>query len=213
MNKMCRTTNQSGRSMIEMLGVLAIIGVLSVGGIAGYSKAMMKFKINKTIDQVTQLSQNIRTLYAKQKNYASLSHKVIRKANLAPSELFIDTDSDYKMTNAFGGEFIVLTGFGLKTQGDYKDFMFVLDKIPEDACIELLTHDWGSGAYSGLVAIAAHGISDNDNTYLGCSGINGDSETGIACPQGSVVSIPMPVDIAVNICSDNRNGQVGWKFY
>ena len=28
--------NQNGRSMIEMLGVLAIIGVLSVGGIAGY---------------------------------------------------------------------------------------------------------------------------------------------------------------------------------
>ena len=27
---------QSGRSMIEMLGVLAIIAVLSVGGIAGY---------------------------------------------------------------------------------------------------------------------------------------------------------------------------------
>ena len=34
--------NESGRSMIEMLGVLAIIGVLSVGGIAGYSKAMNK---------------------------------------------------------------------------------------------------------------------------------------------------------------------------
>ena len=27
--------SQIGRSMIEMLGVLAIIGVLSVGGIAG----------------------------------------------------------------------------------------------------------------------------------------------------------------------------------
>ncbi|MBR2136742.1 MAG: prepilin-type N-terminal cleavage/methylation domain-containing protein [Alphaproteobacteria bacterium] len=36
-------TNQSGRSMIEMLGVLAIIGVLSVGGIAGYSKAKASF--------------------------------------------------------------------------------------------------------------------------------------------------------------------------
>ena len=33
--------------MVEMLGVLAIIWVLSVGGIAGYSKAMMKYKINK----------------------------------------------------------------------------------------------------------------------------------------------------------------------
>ncbi len=40
---------QRGRSMIEMLGVLAIIGVLSVGGVAGYSKAMMKWKINKAV--------------------------------------------------------------------------------------------------------------------------------------------------------------------
>ena len=42
--------NESGRSMIEMLGVLAIIGVLSVGGIAGYSKDMNKFKTNKVAD-------------------------------------------------------------------------------------------------------------------------------------------------------------------
>ena len=42
---------EKGRSMIEMLGVLAIIGVLSVGGIAGYSKAMTKYKVNKTIDE------------------------------------------------------------------------------------------------------------------------------------------------------------------
>ncbi len=38
--------NQYGRSMIEMLGVLAIIAVLSVGGIAGYSKAMLKWRSN-----------------------------------------------------------------------------------------------------------------------------------------------------------------------
>ncbi len=47
--------SQSGRSIIEMLGVLAIIGVLSVGGIAGYSKAMEKWKINKTISEYSML--------------------------------------------------------------------------------------------------------------------------------------------------------------
>ena len=36
--------SQCGRSMVEMLGVLAIIGVLSVGAIAGYSSAMTKIK-------------------------------------------------------------------------------------------------------------------------------------------------------------------------
>ena len=47
--------SQSGRSMIEMLGVLAIIAVLSVGGIAGYSKAMEKFKVNKLVEECTNL--------------------------------------------------------------------------------------------------------------------------------------------------------------
>ncbi|MDY4690291.1 MAG: type II secretion system protein [Alphaproteobacteria bacterium] len=54
-----RGANSFGRSMIEMLGVLAIIGVLSVGGIAGYSKAMEKFKINKVIDDFNMLAMNI----------------------------------------------------------------------------------------------------------------------------------------------------------
>ena len=37
---------QCGRSMIEMLGVLAVVGILSVGGIAGYSKAVRMYKSN-----------------------------------------------------------------------------------------------------------------------------------------------------------------------
>lgn len=49
----------AGRSMIEMLGVLAIIAVLKVGGIAGYSKAMQKYKINKMLDDYTMLITNI----------------------------------------------------------------------------------------------------------------------------------------------------------
>ena len=48
-----------GRSMIEMLGVLAIIAVLSVGGIAGYSKAMEKFKITKAIGDYAILIQGL----------------------------------------------------------------------------------------------------------------------------------------------------------
>ena len=50
---------EKGRSMIEMLGVLAIIGVLSVGGIAGYSKAMEKFKLNQAVKDYTYVTQNI----------------------------------------------------------------------------------------------------------------------------------------------------------
>ena len=50
---------ENGRSMIEMLGVLAILAVLSVGGIAGYSKAMQKYKVNKMLDDYTMLTTDI----------------------------------------------------------------------------------------------------------------------------------------------------------
>ena len=45
----------AGRSMIEMLGVLAIIAVLTVGGIAGYSKAMKKYQANKVVGEIIQV--------------------------------------------------------------------------------------------------------------------------------------------------------------
>ena len=50
---------QCGRSMIEMLGVLAIVAVLSVGGIAGYSKAMEKWRINKLMEEYSYMIQGI----------------------------------------------------------------------------------------------------------------------------------------------------------
>lgn len=55
MDKNVKNRQCSGRSMIEMLGVLAIIGVLSVGGIAGYSKAMQKWRTNKIIADYNML--------------------------------------------------------------------------------------------------------------------------------------------------------------
>ena len=58
-----RQTNPIGRSMIEMLGVLAIIGVLSVGGIAGYTKAMEKIHVNKIVNMISDISTTIRTAY------------------------------------------------------------------------------------------------------------------------------------------------------
>ena len=43
---------QSGRSMIEMLAVLAIMGILTVGGIAAYSFAVSKHRANQIYSQV-----------------------------------------------------------------------------------------------------------------------------------------------------------------
>ena len=48
--------NESGRSLTEMLGVLAVMGVLTIGAIAGFNYAMNKQRANATVNYVNQLA-------------------------------------------------------------------------------------------------------------------------------------------------------------
>ena len=91
--------------MIEMLGVLAIVGVLSVGGIAGYSKAMEKFKLNKAISEYSMLifgmQDYIETI---QKYTIDQPHigavQIAEAANLIPQAWEIQ--SDYGLLDVYG---------------------------------------------------------------------------------------------------------------
>ena len=54
--KKMKNVNESGRSMVEMLGVLAIIGVLSIGGIAGYTLAMNRYRANEALQAASLIA-------------------------------------------------------------------------------------------------------------------------------------------------------------
>ncbi len=154
--------NQNGRSMIEMLGVLAIIGVLSVGGIAGYSKAMMKYRINKTIEQITLIAGNIHTFFANQKSYADLDgddKTIIKKAKLVPDEMLtLDSDGNITaMTNPFGGN-VYLNGFAHSNENQVDQgkgyFRIYYKEVPEEACIDLMSQDWSATGAKYICAYA-----------------------------------------------------------
>lgn len=204
---------QSGRSMIEMLGVLAIIGVLSVGGIAGYSKAMTKFKINKTIEQISHIVANTRTLYASQPDYGNITEPIIRKAHIAPDDMWGDSGSYGSLVNAFGGGVRIFTSEKVSSTSDKKAFVVAFYNIPEDACIELATQDWGAATGSGLIAVGvANGNSAAAEIYnIYC---NGDSAYAysVACPNGSRISVPMPIAEAALRCSGDDN-VISLKYY
>ena len=88
---------ECGRSMVEMLGVLAIIGVLSVGAIAGYSKAMMKYKLNKQTEQVNTLIGNIiiyKDAFRHQDGNITQLVPYYKKLKIIPEDMIKD-DSDY----------------------------------------------------------------------------------------------------------------------
>ena len=56
-----KAENESGRSMVEMLGVLAIIGVISIGAIGGYTYGMNRYRTNEILDGGTKRAYTVAT--------------------------------------------------------------------------------------------------------------------------------------------------------
>ena len=94
--------SENGRSMVEMLGVLAIIGVLSVGAIAGYSKAMSKYKLNKhmesfniLLNEAIKLLPELQRTYGKNTNASYSLGSFFHKANLLPDGMTYNQQDDF----------------------------------------------------------------------------------------------------------------------
>ena len=155
---------QNGRSMVEMLGVLAIIGVLSVGGIAGYSKAMTKFKINKSMDQISMLVANIRTLFSGQRNYSGLNNANAVSFGIIPNEM---DGGGGVITNAFAGNVTIGTAAAVDKGDTNAAFTIKYEGLGQEACVTMATSDWGSGSSSGLVNMTVSAADKGGTTYSG----------------------------------------------
>ena len=192
-----RQTNPIGRSMIEMLGVLAIIGVLSVGGIAGYSKAMMQFKINKTKQQIAEVVFNIRSMYAQQnpKDYSSL---------------YVDS-----LPEDFGEAFGGYAQFNSRPNGilEPNRFSISLFGLPMEACVALATTNWGTDETTGFVGMSILSASAGYGyIYVGCKG-EGEGSSYDAFYYACSGSLPLSPSVASKYCARSPDGSIYLSFH
>ena len=77
-----RISDERGRSLIEMLGTIGIITMITVGAITGSNTALEMWKANQTQEQVMEIIQGITDMYSWNKYGwadADLSHETLCK--------------------------------------------------------------------------------------------------------------------------------------
>ena len=217
----CPKMTESGRSMIEMLGVLAIVGVLSVGGIAGYTKAMLHYKVNKTIEQITHMAAAIKTSYMNQGEityydeeldeyytdgkYYGLDSATAIAIGVAPDEI-VEGNS---LKNVFGGR-VDINGWCFDSSGvNGAGFSIRYDGIPKEACVALTTRNW-TGIFQGII-FGNYGrvYGPNEGLILQeyCSGPEwynqeGENKGFVSC-NGEAVTFS-PADAALGCTCENN---------
>ncbi len=123
--------NQAGRSMVEMLSVIAIIGVLTTGAIWALSSAFIRFKSEKLTSQVNEIYTNVTNYYLNKKDYSDLTTKLAIEKELLPSEMKV---SDTAAKHIFGASATISA-----TASSKFFFSLTLNDIPESACYDLLS--------------------------------------------------------------------------
>lgn len=204
---------QKGRSMIEMLGVLAIVGVLSVGGIAGYSKAMTKLKGNRLISQVTELVMNIRSTYFQQQSIQNINNKLLVDVGIVPGELINKEGSTVTLWHAFAGQIIILPS--KSESGKWQAFEIYVNHLNSTTCQSLVVMDWGQDPSSGFQGLYV-GSEEEDITEAKLIDVNGgisDPEAGIYTPGLHEHSIPLDITESLQVCTcPGENCTIGLKY-
>ncbi len=114
--------SELGRSMVEMLGVLALVGVLSVAAVAGYSYAITKWKANETLSEIGQRAMEESLFLMKPSTNPVLGMQL--------------PETDFGPTSSLG---YAVSAFISDVNEDY--FEIVLQNVPGAVCQQLIRDD------------------------------------------------------------------------
>jgi Tfp pilus assembly protein PilE len=178
---MDKIKSQSGRSMLEMLGVLAIVGVLSVGALAGYSMAMKKHKVNQAIKEITDIILNVKNLYADKNNYEGMTTEVLKKAGVMPQNSSI---TNYSF-NVFEERMAVED-----RTGSQKGFNFTYFISDPDVCVGI------------LMGINLDRLGEYDLESIGVHDKVTDVRTYFRWYFTDIYSIPIKLEGAIEKCKN-----------
>jgi hypothetical protein len=116
---------ESGRSMIEMLGVLAIMGVITVGAIGMISTAMRTQKLTAVNDEVVQMVTMVRNIHAEYDDFS----------NMNGSTIFSVIGMSDK--NPYGGSYSLSVD-----PSNARQFVVTIDGLGQSECKSLVAKAW-----------------------------------------------------------------------
>ena len=211
----CPLDASAGRSMVEMLGVLAIIGVLSVGAIAGYSKAMFKYKLNKQAEQLNQVVNSVIKYVRVMDSYKSMQNltPLFVKLGEIPQEMIKPNIQNY-FYDIFNNKMYIYNEVGSSNNKNWHALVMYVN-------LPLLSNSNNSLEICRNVLTVAKENSANINSVYTTSGSGTDDwrkfyfEGDKRCTDTSVCLRNMTLDSIYEACTKhlgNRDATLKFEF-
>lgn len=148
---MARNSKQQVRMIFKLaaFGSFIMLGYL---GLRSYKQSVEKLKINGCIEEVIELTMNVRERFPNN-DYANLDYNTANRLNLFPKRMNKEGYRE-KVNSFFGGVdlFYSSLGEGLET----KAFEVSFQGVSSWACKELIRLNWDGGMQTNVIAVAGY---------------------------------------------------------
>ncbi len=156
--------NENGRSMIEMLGVLAIIGVLSVGGFSLINKMQTTYTTNQVIDTAGDFANHIKKMLREYEldnpgaEHQASMNEYLCGAKAVPDSLLESGSGCDQYKDGFPGINDVTYNVIYLTNGK-ASVTLQIGNVTDEMCMQLVTTNWGTPGTSGFIGLSVGDLS------------------------------------------------------
>lgn len=207
--------NQKGATMLETLGVLTIVSILSLSTIKLVGNIMAMFKQSLVVNEVRDIQQAISGRYSFEGNYSELFKDItspdgsteedqIKIANFLCSEKMLPNQlcGGGMLHHRMGGDIWIL-----KTDSSNKIYALQFGGLTDKACLNLAQINWHNKKKSNIYSISI--IGDIEGT----PGIKLKVVLPINKKDDTVKSFPILLEDIMVACKSNDNNVIQWEFY
>ena len=197
-------TDEHGSSLIEVMGLLAIAGMIAVSLMGGISLITARVKITQAQNQITRIVKSMTTQFASDipSMAADKSAKMLFEAGVHQSSDVVADSGSYTGTNVYGSAMTIQGGPADSDGNPY--FTLTYEDLPATVCSDLLQANFGDDPSSGLKSVSVFNSDKNASTVFEWDKPEADTH-----PAHKLIP---DAGESFDACSSKKNN-ITWTFY
>ena len=126
--------DESGRSMVEIVGVMAVMGLITAGAFVLVRGGAATQKRSRAMDEVAVIAENIRGLFAESNDFSELTTNETDGTTLIDS-LYLSKTTPFGTNTTYSV---------VKNSGNDAEFLVLMKGLDEQDCKALAAASWPS---------------------------------------------------------------------
>lgn len=124
--------NESGRSMVEIVGVLAVMGLITAGAFVLVRGGVAAQRRSRAVDEVSVIAENIRGLYADSEDFSDLTD-VVSDGTALIDAMYLSTITPFGQNTVYSV---------VKSDSDDTKFYVKMTDLAQEDCKALAATVW-----------------------------------------------------------------------